>query len=72
MGKVNIVEKNGKKYIDEEEILCEYECVSTFVIQAFYKDEFAPTHYDLAGDTIKGGMFEYTIKLNIINNSLHD
>ena len=25
MGKVNIVEKDGKKYIDSEEVLCEYE-----------------------------------------------
>ena len=36
MGNVNIVEKNGKKYIDEEEILCEYECVSSWSILIFF------------------------------------
>lgn len=36
MGKVNIVEKDGKKYIDEEEILCEYECVSSWSILIFF------------------------------------
>ncbi len=36
MGKVNIVEKDGKRYIDEEEVWCEYECVSNWSILIFF------------------------------------
>ena len=36
MSKMNIVEKDEKKYINGEEVLCEYECVSSWSILIFF------------------------------------
>jgi len=35
MGRVNITEKDGKKYIDDEEVLCEYDCWTNWIIIRF-------------------------------------
>lgn len=36
MNKVEIIEKEGKKYIDGEEVLCEYGCVNSWSILIFF------------------------------------
>lgn len=40
MGKVNIVEKDGKKYIDGEEVLCEYDCMTNWIYIRFLVSAF--------------------------------
>lgn len=36
MGKVNIIEKDGKKYIDGEEVLYEYDCWTNWIVIRFF------------------------------------
>lgn len=40
MEKVNIIEKDGKKYIDGEEILYEYDCMTNWIFIRFFLSSF--------------------------------
>lgn len=86
MGKVNIVEKDGKKYIDGEEVLYSYECTNSvftllrilfftwliyFLYIYFYKSE---NILELVGAYIFAIGLTYLIYLeinNLINRGFH-
>jgi hypothetical protein len=36
MEKVKIVEKDGEKYIDGEDVLCEYDCWTNWIVIRFF------------------------------------
>ena len=38
--KVEIVEKDGKRYIDGEEVLCEYDCWTNWILIRFFLFSF--------------------------------
>ena len=40
MEKVNIIENDGKRYIDGEEVLCEYDCFTNWIFIRFFLSSF--------------------------------